>query len=1435
MSLAAEDPPAARAANPSDQVTAVLSHGQERMWFLDRLAGGDSSYNMVVAVRLRGPLDQAALARALTEFTARHESMRTVFPEVDGIPVAVVRPAAPIVIELVELPGESGDRLDALVAERTNAPFDLARGPLCKVSLIRLGVDHHVLVMVMHHIIGDAWSVEQIMFPQLNELYTAFAAKKAAPARQAPRYRDHAVAQRERDHSGHLAFWSAELAGVPSLELPIDRPRPAVRGGQGAMAIRRIPLEVWTRVTELARAERCTPFMVLMAAYQVLLQRHSGQDEFCVGTPIAGRDEEELEAVFGLFINTLAVRADLVGDPPVRELLKRVRKRLLRGFGNAAVPFEQVVGELGVDRDPAIPPVFQTMLMLGNPDGEPLRLGETVGEAVFSGLASARFDLALDVVVYPDALQLLFTYSTEVFEPATVERLAGHLERLLREVAARPEARLSELAMLPPEETALLLPGGPAPDAVVPYLGLDELIAAQVRREPGADAVVTPAGVMSYLELDARAEALANGLAARGVRAGQRVALCLKASPEAIVAVLGTLKAGATYVPLDPAQPTERLGALLADCEAALVVVPDESQVSLPVGTPVAGVGELCAHAGAPRPEKESGAPAYVIYTSGSTGAPKGVVVGHDTVARLATAFVDLHGFGPGQRVLMVPPLSFDASAGDLYPALVSGAAIVLHPDPVALTGQELLRLCAEQAITMVDAPSALWQQWVDDLAGLEVVDPGPLATVMVGGESIPVDRLRTWARLTGGRLAFYNHYGPTEATVCATVYQTVDGSELGDRTHLPIGSALPHVRAYVLDGRGGLAPIGVPGELHLGGPCLALGYLGLPELTAERFLPDPFSPEPDARMYATGDLAKRRADGQLEFLGRADRQLKINAVRIEPAEVEAACLARTGVREAVVTAVDGRLVAYLVGEPVTRAELRAFLAARLPAAMVPQAVVMLDSLPLTPHGKIDYRALPAPEAEAVPYENPRTPTERAIAAVWEEALGAAAGRRDNFFDLGGHSLLTPKIVNRIAAVTGVAVELGVFFAAADLAELAARVDGHVQEAARPDLRGDATLPDDLLMSGGPVPATPPRRVLLTGATGFLGAYLLADLLSDPDAVVHCLVRGESPVKRVRGNLERYGLWRDAFEARIVPEAGDLAARGLGLPPGRLDELADTLDLIVHSGGLVDFARPYGRLRPANVEGTLEILRLAAHGALTTPVHLVSTLGVHLTPGERTVRESDPLPDPDRLHPGYDQSKWVADRLAEAAREAGLPVTIHRPARISGDTRTGACPPDDFLGRFFATCVSIGSVPDGENLDLAPVDHVAAAIGHLARARVTGDFHYYNPRTLTSPELVEGLRANGFPVRLVPGARWRAEVRERLAAGEPLPVAAFPRFFAEYGDAKGPVFDCTATERTLAAAGLACPPATALLDGHLGHLIATGVLVGAADSKESHE
>ncbi|MER7129142.1 non-ribosomal peptide synthetase [Streptosporangium saharense] len=1406
-----------------------LSPAQERMWFLDRLSPGDGAHNMVVCERLTGPLDAGALERALSEVVARHEALRTVFPEREGVPTARVLAPEPVAVEHLDCGGEPSPEV---LAARSNRPFDLAAGPMLRATLIRVGPREHILHLVVHHIAGDAWSIEQILYPELAALYSAFLAGRPSPL--APPRRHHADHVREqRERLADVAGPVRELDGVPALELPADRPRPAVRTTEGGLVIHRVPIGLWRRVTELARAERCTPFMALLAAYQVLLSRYSGQEDFCVGTPVAGRDLQEDEEVFGLFVNTLALRADLGGDPAFRELLKRVRRRAFTMYGHAGVPFERLVAELRLGGDPARTPLIQTMLTLGNPDGGSLSLEGLRAEPVVSGLVSAKFDLSLNVVVFPDHLRLLFDYSTALYDRETVERMAVHLETLLGSVTAAPGGRLSELEILPEAERAALL--GEPPEELAWEAGallLDHLVARQAARTPEAPAVVTAGSTLTYGDLDRAADAVAARLRPLldPVRKGaRRVGLALTASPEAIVALLGVLKTGAAYVPLDPAQPAERLAALVEDAGAA-VVIADEAGFAGLTGTVVtrADLAAWTAEAPPAAPAKAAvrhpDQAAYVIYTSGSTGSPKGVVVGHRTLSHLARSFRDLHGFGPGERVLMVPPLSFDASAGDVFPALISGAALVLHPDPASLTGPALAELCDELSVTMVDTACALWQQWVEELDREGLRPGGSLTTMMVGGESVPVARLRTWAALTGGRVAFHNHYGPTEATVCATSYRTLDGSEV-DAPHLPIGTALPHTRVYVLDRHGNPAPTGVPGEVHIGGECLAHGYLGRPGLTAERFLPDPFSPRAGARMYATGDLARWLPGGDLDFLGRTDRQVKVNGARIEPGEVEAACLTHPGIREAVVVAGAGRLVAYLVGEPVGLARLRAFLAGRLPGYMLPGAVVMLPALPLTPHGKIDHRALPEPDGRsAPPYEAPRAGTERELAAIWAGLLGGEPGRGDNFFDLGGTSLLVPRVVSGITTRLGVTVPMGEVFAAPDLAGLAELVDGGSAEAV--DLRAEAVLPADVV-PGGPVVTGPPRRVLLTGATGFLGAYLLAELLGRTDADVHCLVRGDAPEERLRAGLERYGLWEETFAGRIVAERGDLGLAGLGLPEGRFAALAATVDLVVHNGAVVNFALPYRRLRAANVDGLVEVLRLAAGGGRTVPVHLVSTLGVHLTPGERTVREKDPLPDPEPLTLGYDRSKWVADRIAGQAREAGLPVSIHRPARISADSRTGKAAPDDFLGRFFETCARLGSVPDGERLDMAPVDHVAAAVVHLALDGAVGDFHHHNPRLLRPAVLAEGLAERGFPVRLTPGDEWRRLARDRVAVGDDLPIGLYPAFIAEYGGQAGPSFDCSATEERLAQAGLVCPPADAVLLGrYLDHYVAAGVLAG---------
>ncbi|RKR92251.1 amino acid adenylation domain-containing protein/thioester reductase-like protein [Micromonospora pisi] len=1480
-----------------------LSPAQQRIWFLDQLAVGDSAYLMSGAYRLAGVPDVAALTEALRRLVRRHEPLRTAFVDRDGRPVQVIRDAddpqvaVPLpVLDLEALPASARERaLLRLARYELGRRFDLGRPPLVRGTLVRLAEDDHLLLLAFHHIVCDDVSIG-VLFDELTATYSALVERREpAPAPLPVQFADYVRWLAERDPEvsrGQESYWRDQLAGAPTLlELPTDRPRPAAADAPGGRYEFALPAELTGAVERLRQDADCTLFMVLLAAFTVVLAGQSGQSDVVVGVPAANRSLPELETMVGMFVNTLALRTDLSGDPTLRQVLDRVRRTCFGGLGHREVPLERVIELAAPDRSPGHHPLFQVMFVLNTSGGD-----DTARSAPMSGLTvrpagigtgTARFDLTLVMAERGGRLTGQLDYHSGLFERGTVRRLADQLRQALVAMTSKPWRRLSELTLLTQAERDLLLGGlhwppadgvgaparsGDADEIDLPGF-VDELVAAQAARTPDAPAVYGDGTVLTYRELDRWADRIARRLQVAGVGPEQPVGLALRAGPAGIAGLLGILRSGGAYLPLDPTHPPERLADLLADSGATVLLTGSAYAGNVPdfAGT-VLRVEEAAAEpAEAPVPlVRAANQLAYVIYTSGSTGRPKGVMVGHDTLTRLALSFRDVHGFGPGQRILMIPPLTFDASVGDVFPALVSGAALVVHPEPAALTGPALLDLCVEQRITAVDAPSALWQRWVDDLAGHRLPADLPLTVMMVGGERVPAEKLAAWNRLTGGRVAFYNHYGPTEATVCAIVHRAGrpdgdgtswrpgDGSPPGDGGSLPIGRPLPHVRAYVLDQGGRLRPVGAPGELYLGGDCLARGYLGRPDLTARAFVPDPFSATPGARLYRTGDLARVRGDGELEFLGRVDRQLKIRGHRVEPAEIENVLGQHPLVGETVVVARDQHLVGYVVPRSGSAApdpeELRSFLRGRLPDYLVPAVFVALERLPLTAHGKVDQSRLPATvTASARPFVPPTTPTERRLAAIWAEALGRdRVGARDGFFDLGGHSLLAAPLLARINREFGVRLPLRTLFEAPRLDAFATLLDaatpggdaraaggaGRRPSARRVDLRAEAVLPDDVCAGPDfrpPADADPaaPAHVLLTGATGFLGAFLLDDLLRHTTAELHCLVRAgseQAAVSRVERNLRRYGLWRPEYAARIAPVLGDLTQPRLGLGGAEFDALADQLDVIYHNGGAVHFVHPYSRLKPANVDGTVEVLRLAGRGRVSA-VHHVSTLGVYLGPvsGSQTVTEADPPSVPDRLWGGYNESKWVADRLVDAARQRGLPVSIHRPARVTGHSGTGAGNTDDYLSWLLKTFTQVGAVPavaHGE--DLAPVDYVAAAIGHLSRrAGTTGrDFHYYNPRTIGYDEIAEVLRERGYPVRLVPYERWHALVVEASGGRAGTALGPFAATLPPtMGPREHPTFDCTGTEAAVAADGIHCPAGDAtLLRRYVDFFVRTGFL-----------
>ncbi len=1042
---------------PTERTGALpLSFAQERLWFIDRLEPGSTTYNIPAALRLAGALDQRALERSLSEIVRRHEALRTVFAEVDGSPVQVIAPFGGFALPVEDLSGlgeaEREAALSRRAGEEASRPFDLSAGPLFRPALLRLGSEDHVLLLSMHHIVSDEWSMG-VLFRELSALYAAYREGRESPLPELPvQYADYAVWQREQLAGEvldrQLSYWRERLAGAPELlELPTDHPRPAVQTyGGGTVPVELSP-ELLERLQALGRSEGATLYMTLLGAFQVLLSKYSGSEDVVVGSPIAGRTRGEVEELIGFFVNTLVLRTDLSGDPSFRETLRRVREATLGAYAHQEVPFERLVAELQPERSLSHSPLFQVMFTLQNAGDEGSALPGLSVSGVNAELASAKFDLSLALAATAQGLRGELDYSTDLFERGTVERMLGHLERVLEQVAAHADARLSRLELLGDAERALVLEEWNRTERPYPRgVCIHELFEAQVRERPGAVALVWGGAELTYQELEARANRLAHHLAGRGVGPEARVGVMLERGPELVVAMLAILKAGGCYVPLDPAYPAERLRLMLDDSGVRVLI--SRGDVAGVVETGGLDVVHLdrAADALASEPMEAPGSRAtsenlaYIVYTSGSTGRPKGVMVGHRQVVQLVveTDYVQLR---PGDRVAQASNAGFDALTFEVWGAFLNGATLVGIPQDVLLSPPALRQALREERITTVFLTTALVNQLSHEAPDIFA----PVREVLFGGQAVDADSVRRL--LKAGRPERLLHmYGPTETTTFCLYEQVEHVAE--DARSVPLGHATGNQRIYLLDGALSPVPRGVPGEAYVGGGGVARGYLDRPGLTAERFIPDPFSGQPGARMYRTGDRMRWRGERKLEFVGRLDEQVKIRGFRIEPGEVEAALSAHAEVREArVIVSEDARgekrLVAYVVGG-VEADELREHLRRSLPEYMVPAAFVVLDALPLTPNGKLDRKALPAPELASPEgaYVAPRTPTEEVLAGVWAEMLGRQrVGAAESFFDLGGHSLLATRVAARVRGVFGVELPLRAVFERSVLRELAAEID----------------------------------------------------------------------------------------------------------------------------------------------------------------------------------------------------------------------------------------------------------------------------------------------------------------------------------------------------------------------------------------------------------
>jgi len=1030
-----------------------LSFSQQRFWFLDQLSPDNSFNNIPVALRIRGVLDLTALHRALKEIVRRHEILRARFVVDQGHPAQVIDSQYELPLPVEDLTNVSGavqeEHISLWMSNEAHHAFDLSAGRLIRVRLLRLTQADQILLVTIHHIVADGWSM-RIIGHELTRLYEAFT--KGMDARLPPlsrQYRDVVLYQRHSLDSEvwkrQETYWRRQLETVPHvLELPSDRPRPAVQGQNGDRYGWSIPEDIGRRLHEIGCRHQASLFMTVLASFDVLLARYSGQPEFCVGTPVANRSQPECDSLIGCFVNTVALRVDLSGDPSFLELLAQVRKTVLEAQANQDLPFERLVDALHIPRSLSHTPLYQVMVTLEEEQPELCRLDGLNVCRMKTSTRTSVFDLTLELTAMKDGrLEAVFEYSTDLFTGETIARMAGHFQELLRQIVLSPDGRVSELGMLGEDERRYLLQSCNATAADYPReLCLHQLFEQQATLTPDAVAMVWNGVSYNYRSLNARANQLARYLKRQGVETESCVALCLERSLEMGTALLGVLKAGASYVPMDPSVPYERSRVMIEDSGAHVLLTQKRFAAHFhDVTIPVISLDEMGpVLVSLPDGDLSSAiAPqnvAYVLYTSGTTGQPKGIEISHRALVNHSTAMAKHYGLQPTDRVLQFASISFDVAAEEYFPTWSAGASVVLRPNEPVPEFSEFRRFIDDHGLSVLNLPTPYWAEWIEACEQDGTVLPNSLRLVIVGSEKALPESLARWQRLAGERIAWCNSYGPTEATITASFFMPERPEDWTSASTVPIGRPIANVELYVLDAACRPVPIGVAGELYIGGVGLARGYSRQTDRTAEKFVPHCFSREPGRRLYRTGDRARRRADGNVEFLGRYDAQIKVRGFRVEPADIECSVKQHPDVKDALVLqevsgsaagvrAKEPRLVGYVVprGETVTTGQdLRAFLAERLPGYMIPAEWIFLDAVPLTPRGKVDRQALRAHAGRIQKAEPPsallQTDIERTIAEIWKAVLGVeSVGRQDNFFDLGGHSLLLTKVLTQVRAM----------------------------------------------------------------------------------------------------------------------------------------------------------------------------------------------------------------------------------------------------------------------------------------------------------------------------------------------------------------------------------------------------------------------------------
>lgn len=1283
-----------------------LSYSQERLWVLDQIEPGSATYVIPVALHLRGALRVDALSNALNALVVRHEALRTTFHEVNGTPVQLVEDPAPIALPVVDLT-QTPDRLAASMRAEAARGFDLSVGPLFRAVLYQLGPDDHVLLLVQHHTVSDAWSMS-VLQSELGILYGAEVNGTESSLPDLPiRYVDYARWQRSSLHADEKwpqeDYWRSRLSGAPQvLELPIDEARPPMESHRGAAFSFDVPSALSGELSALARREGITLFMLLLGAFEALLWRYTGQEDFLIGTAVAGRNREELEGLIGLFVNTLVLRGDLSANPTVRQHLARVREECLGAFANEDLPFEQLMKQMRPDRDLSRNPIFQVMFVLQSAPAKPFEAAGLSVSTETVDRGAAQLDLTLSVQETPTGLRGTFEYATDLFERETIARMSGHFSTLLEGFVRQPDRPIAALPMLTAGERdgqrAWNATTVPVSDAC-----MHELFAKQAERVPTRVALEFKGSSLTYAELDARSNRVAERLQACGVAPGVLVGVFVERSLEMVIGLLGVLKAGGAYMPLDPGFPGERLAFMIEDSGAAVLLSTTASVDSAPNHTlPVVLVDSEGGDSPAvpessalmARPEDL----AYVIYTSGSTGRPKGVAVPHRALVNMLESMAREPGFTETDVVLSVTTLSFDIAALELYLPLIQGGRIVLASRDEASDGQQLMAKLSSSGATVMQATPATWRLLIESgWTGATRLK------VLCGGEAMPRELAEGLLPRVG---ELWNVYGPTETTVWSSA-----GRVSANAGPVLIGRPIANTQIWVLGGEYQPMPIGVPGELYIAGAGLADGYWNRASLTSERFVPNPMSDDPGARMYRTGDLARWTADGRLECLGRIDDQVKLRGFRIELGEIETVIAEVEGVSGAVVMVRRGsdgndRLVAYVAhgaNSPVESTVLREQLERRVPAYMVPSIWIAVETFPLTPNGKVNRKALAqlelAPIRDASSLSAPGTQTEAALAKIWQSVLELpAVGMNENFFMSGGNSLSAVRLMAQIRTSFQVDIGLRTLFERPTVANLADAIDELVTatDAANPEAAGPRSIV--------PLKADGSRTPLFVipghGGDVFCFIELARHINADQPmlGVQPPGLEGSEPLRSIP-ELASYAV----RQIRQVQPTGPYLLAGYCAGGTVAFEIANQL---VDAGQHVAMLTLFGSAYPATYRKMWSTIRVATYYTARVRYHLVNAFGEGIREGISYLHQRF-------LRGGWAEANIIANgassttpetRRLEDATLAG--IRAYSPRRFAGELdvfmpskawRKGGSQPDRW--KSLARTLHLHMVPDECHLD----------------------------------------------------------------------------------------------------------------------------------------